>query len=440
MNRSQLSSLLQTAYPIMRMVEDAGGTSLIMGGAVRDAILGIESKDIDIEVYKLTIDQLKALLDTKGIKQKEVGESFAVIKISLDGQDFDLSIPRREVSTGPGYLDFDVFPDPHMSIAEAASRRDFTINTMGLDINGCIFDPFTGVNDLQAGVLKATSGQFEEDPLRVYRAANFIARFNLTVEATTHFRCCELFPKTETLPVERIYTELHKILIKGISPSLGLDFLREVGCYTGDMAGCKQDPIWHPEGDVWEHTMLVVDAARGIAREHGLNEDDTWVLMLAALLHDCGKPETSIVEEGRIRSPGHAEVGAKKAKRFLEFLKAPNSVIDGVVPLVKEHMVSIGVDPTPRIVRRLANRLHPSTIQLWSILVEADKHGPGGVAIKTDDRWLKIAEDEKVENDKPKPILMGRHLIEHFEMKPGEQFGVILKAAFEAQLDGMFKG
>ncbi len=426
-----------------RLLDEGADHVLFVGGFVRDHLQNTDNKDVDIEVYGLNFAQIALAIGQSFGRVDLVGQQFGVIKV---GNEIDVSIPRRENKSGLGHKEFDIEADPTMTPKEAASRRDFTINSMAMDLKGDIFDPFDGQRDLKNKVLRATSPAFAEDPLRVLRGMQFAARFDLTMDAETATMCAEMRHEFDTLSKERIWTEWQK-WAKGPHPLMGLKLLRETKWIRkfpdlASMVGMPQDPEWHPEGDAWVHTKLVCDAAAEIADREELGDQDREILMFGALCHDLGKVYTTKQnEEGRWISPGHAEAGVEISKNFLNDIMAPAYLLDQVPPLVAEHMVHlgfIGKEPTHRVIRRLANRLAPTNFKMWSHVVEADHSGrhplPKGNPVT---RWVELAAELDVETEKPKSLLMGRHLIER-GVTPGPEMGKTLKAAFEAQLDGEF--
>lgn len=434
-----------TLTDLARLIQNAGGRALLVGGAVRDSLLGLECKDMDVEVFGLEAQALETLLE-QHFHVDAVGEAFGVLKVRVDGlaEPVDVSLPRRENKTGLGHKGFEVMSDPHMPLEEAARRRDLTINALSRDlVSGDILDFFGGLKDLEDGVLRETDAEkFAEDPLRVLRAAQFAARLEFQITPSL-FELCKSLDLSE-LSTERIGIEWEKLLLKGRKPSLGLNFLRDCG-QLGHvpevlaMVDCPQDPEWHPEGDVFVHTGHVCDFAVKIANREGLSGDAKWVLMMAALCHDLGKPATTAWIDGRLKSPRHTSL-LEPTMTLMDKLFVPQRIQAAVLPLVKEHLAhsSLGLEPTMRAVRRLANRLAPSNMRMWGWVVEADTsgrppHPPGSPG----DHLLAMAEDLSVVEGGPQRILMGRHLLEK-GLKPGPEFGVLLNKAFEAQLDGVF--
>jgi tRNA nucleotidyltransferase/poly(A) polymerase len=659
----------------MQILHDAGARDvLIVGGFVRDSLIGLESKDVDIEVYGLDMGVIHRVLRyDAGMDVNEVGVSFGVLKVD---NEIDVSVPRRENKIGVGHRGFDVDHDPNMSIKEAASRRDFTINSMAMRMDGTILDPHGGRVDLDVRCLRHTSQAFVEDPLRVMRAMQFASRFRMWIHPDTEELCREMAPQKQELPKERIWEEWKKWALKGVKPSLGLLLLKNTLWLDPEIAAlvdCPQDPEWHPEGwsafplsdgeisainsrftsaaeaigadsrsglrqfiklalaqaaipihrsaafstqttevdvpsdslfatplagtpgfrltsgsseaisahtmrfmrektavatgaskvvrimlevpqssmlcvmrsavndfeilnaivepvsifmmnmlfgsqwssqfqfhqdavksnlplftgptnvsvativtdaarapidgnvivsfdlcfesdvsfthddflvvdksfsslfytkitqgDVFVHTCHVVDAAAKIAEREQLADHDRLVLMFAALTHDFGKPTTTEFIDGRLRSRGHCQAGVKHAEWFLSSIGAPLNIIEQVKPLVAEHLVHAGAQLTERAVKRLANRLHPTSIKMLGMLVESDHSGrlplPPGNPLAP---WVEMANDLDLSCSRPEPILMGRHLIE-MGVTPGPKMGRLLSSAFDAQMDGRF--
>jgi tRNA nucleotidyltransferase (CCA-adding enzyme) len=432
-------SLLDPGRRILRSVEAAGGRGFLVGGCVRDAIRGVTAEDIDIEVFGLPFTALEAIL-SRDFSIDWVGKSFAVFKIR--GLAIDVSLPRREKKIGPGHRGFAVEPAPSLSFEEAASRRDFTINAISWDVlNGEIIDPFNGREDLLAGVLRHTGEKFAEDPLRVLRAMQLSARLNFTVAPETIATCRHIAP--DDLPAERIFEEWRKLLLRGKRISIGLGFLRDCRWlrYYPELAaldGCPQDPEWHPEGDVWTHTLHCMDAFAG-ARTGDPHED--LIVGLAVLCHDFGKPATTRREDGRIRSHRHDVEGIEPTRRFLHQMTRQKEIIESVLPLVETHLRPHELSRSnagDAAIRRLARKV--VRIDRLVRVFRADMAGrppkPPG-----DDgtcRWLlDRAEALSVKDSAPEPIVKGRHLID-LGLAPGPEFKGILEHCFEAQINGEF--
>jgi len=431
-----LHAALQTVCDV---VADAGGVALLVGGCVRDFALDISAKDLDIEVYGIEPKRLLEILKER-FKVDLVGQAFGVIKIQ--GHPIDVSIPRRESKAGLGHKGFEIFSDPDMSPAEAASRRDFTMNAIAFDPRrGKIIDPYNGLRDLEHRLLRHTTEKFSEDPLRVLRGMQFAARFDLSVAPETVALCQNIEP--EGLAVERIFEEWKKLILYGRKPSRGLTFLQDSGWlrYFPELeafVGCQQDPIWHPEGDVWIHTLHCLDVFAGE------RTGDPWedlVVGFAVLCHDLGKPATTKFEDGRFRSKGHDIAGEAPTRLFLGRLTRQQELIDEVVPLVIAHLRPVDLFNSQAghsAIRRLARRV--KRIDRLVRVAKADQLGRPPIAMDqfpAGDWLLEQAGLLGVESSDVKPLVMGRHLIE-LGLLPGPQFGRILNACFEAQLDGKF--
>jgi tRNA nucleotidyltransferase (CCA-adding enzyme) len=433
-------ALRQAQETICRKVAAAGGRALLVGGSVRDAALGLPAEDLDFEVYGLTPDRLRSLL-AEDFDLDLVGQSFGVLKIRR--LDVDVAIPRRESKRGLGHRGFEIHSDPELSLEEAARRRDFTVNAMAWDpLRRELLDPCGGRRDLERRVLRHVSEKFAEDPLRVLRGMQLAARFELAAAAETVALCRRIEP--EGLARERIFDEWRKLLLQGVRISLGLDFLRACGWvrYFPELErliDCPQDPLWHPEGDVWTHTLHVMDAFAG----ERLGEPwEDLVVGFGCLCHDLGKPlTTTFDDDGRIRSKGHEEAGEEPTRAFLARLTDHRRLADEVVPLVREHLRPTTLHRAgagPAAVRRLARRV--GRIDRLVRLARADHAGrPPRVfdGFPAGDWLLARAAELAVAEQRPQPLVMGRHLIA-LGLEPGPHFKEILDACFEAQLDGVF--
>lgn len=418
-------------------VQRAGGRALAVGGCVRDAMLGLAAKDLDLEVYGVEPEALIALLQ-QNFALDLVGKLFGVIK--LRGLAIDVSIPRREVKAGQGHRGFVIDADPRMDLRDAAKRRDFTVNAIALDpLTGEIFDPYGGREDLRNKVLRHTSEQFCEDPLRVLRGMQFAARFDFEVAPETVALCRTIEP--EGLARERIFDEWVKLVVKGARPSRGLAFLRDCGWvqYFPELAaliGCEQDPTWHPEGDVWVHTLHCMDA---FARRRTQDGREDLIVGFAVLCHDFGKPATTRHEGERITSKGHEAVGERLTEAFLIRMTNEEALIRDVVSLVGAHLRPVMLhkaNASDAAIRRLARKV--GRIDRLLRVSRADQEGrpPYHLEEFPAEDWLQArARALDVEASAPTPIVLGRHLIE-LGFAPAPDFGLLLKDCYEAQLDG----
>ncbi|SDG99592.1 CCA tRNA nucleotidyltransferase [Klenkia brasiliensis] len=417
------------ADTVLAAVTRAGGRPYLVGGCVRDRLLGVPAGDVDVEVFGLALAEVAAALRGVG-RVDEVGRAFAVLKVRRDGVDVDVAVPTAGPGTAP---------------EDAARRRDFTVNALMLDAaTGEVLDVVGGRADLRDGVLRHTGPAFADDPLRVLRGVRFAARYGFRFAPGTAALCRTLTPAG--LPAERVWGEWRRIGEEGRHLSAALAALAATGWLAhvpklAALAGVPQDPHWHPEGDVLTHAGLAGDAAAALADEAGLTGEDRAVVVLAALLHDVGKAgHTQVRADGRITSHGHAEAGAEIAREALTALGAPEAFVARVVPLVREHMVATGPTGAPRrtVVRRLARRLAPATVAEWSLVCGADRAGRGsGAGPNPTLAWLALAEAAGVDREPSRPLLRGADLVA-LGRAPGPGFGAVLAAALEAQDEGAF--
>lgn len=462
MQGPEARELFERVCKIAEAVKSKGGRALLVGGSVRDEVLGMPSKDFDLEVYGVPAEELETLLHTFG-KVDSVGKAFGILKITDGDMDIDVSIPRRDSKVHEGHKGFEVDTDPNMSIREAGRRRDFTFNALSKDpLTGEIFDPFNGVEDLRTRTLRVTDPKlFKDDPLRVMRGAQFIGRFGLKADQKSMTLFREMVPTLRELPKERMCEEWNKLLLKSERPSLALQALFDMGVidtlYPELMAisGTPQEFEWHPEGDVWVHTLMVVDAAKEVCRQERLQADSARVVMFAALCHDLGKPTKTEFSNERIRSIGHEPAGEVPTVQFLEKIGAPKDLQLKVVPLVKEHLWPgtmyrrslSGEEVSDGAFRRLAKRIWPATIAELTYVEEADNRGRGPFMDPSHrnqfllanpaeaGKWVReTAQRLGVEKEMPKPILFGRDLIA-LGFKGGTQFGELVKISEQLRDD-----
>ena len=424
------------------------GRCYFVGGCVRDALLGRPVTDFDLEVHGVGFEELAAALRPFG-RVDLVGRSFGVVKLVLGGAVHDFSLPRRDSKCGPGHRGFEAEFDPTIEPRDAAARRDFTINALMVDAHSSgLLDFFGGVEDLRHRVLRHTGPAFGEDPLRVLRGLQFASRFDLTAASETLALCRQIASSFGELPVDRLRGEWWKWAALSVRPSAGLRFLEAGGWLVhfpeiAGLRGVAQEPDWHPEGDVFEHTGHCLDALVDLPEWQVAPEDDRVVWTLAVLAHDFGKAvATRVVERNgrpRIVSPGHERDSVPLAASFLGRIGTPHRIVDRVLPLVANHMAHFG-DVTERAVRRLARRLHPETIDHLCVLMTADAFGrpPRPREVPASVTALRrVAAGLAVADAAPRPILLGRHLVA-LGLAPGRDVGRWAAAAFEAQLDGRF--
>jgi len=432
---------LETARRVAEAVAREGGRALLVGGYVRDRLLGIESKDLDIEVSGLSFEDLERLLSTLG-EVIHVGKAFGVFRVK--GLNIDFSLPRRDSKVRPGHTGFDVSYDPGMTFVEAARRRDLTMNSIGLDpLTLEYLDPHGGRRDLRDRRLRATDPvHFPEDPLRGLRVAGFAARFEMAPDEELKKLCSEL--DLSELSGERVFVELEKLLLRSERPSIGFELLRETRLLrflpeVEALVGVPQEPDWHPEGDVWIHTMMVLDEA---AKLRTGNASDDLALMYGALAHDFGKPATTRTIGGRITSYEHDVKGVAIAEAFLEKLRAPRELTEKVEALVRHHLAPALFHKngaTAKAYRRLARDLDASGVRPDLLLRVATSDHLGRT---TDDAFARrfpsgehfktMMESLELVTEAPKDVVLGRHLIAR-GLPPGPEFGRILAECRDVQ-------
>src|SRR5687767_5742739 len=447
-----MSILPEKVRQLSEVIRETRGRAMLVGGCVRDELMGLEPKDWDLEVYGVASEKLKVILESFG-ELNAVGEAFTVYKL---GRNLDVSIPRRDRKTGRGHKGFVIEGDPSMSFAEAASRRDFAINAILKDpLSGEIVDPTGGREDIERKIIRHVSSEtFSEDSLRVLRAAQFAARFEFDIAPET-VELCKTIDVTD-LPKERIWSELEKLLLRAKRPSIGLKWFYDLGVVDQifpelkSLVGVKQEPEWHPEGDVDVHTLMVVDEARKLIDD--LPYEREVAVMLGALAHDFGKPPTTQFFDGRWRSHSHDEAGVAPTLSFLDTLGIHTlngyDVRNQIVQLVRYHLKPGEYYKAKNPVgdgafRRLARKVEPDLLYR---VAKADSLGRNPDWLPPEKHYGSEAQEwfmEKVrelqiETRPPEPILMGRHLIE-LGLEPGPAFKRIIDAVYEMQLDGKVK-
>jgi tRNA nucleotidyltransferase (CCA-adding enzyme) len=453
---------------IATTVRDADGRALVVGGWVRDQLMlhkrqlgrrtaALESRipdpgsripaasDIDMEVFGIPAERLAKVLSKAG-RVEAVGQSFPVYKvIDSDGTAIDVALPRRESKQGRGHKGFEVHGDPYMSIDEAARRRDFTINAISWDpLTNEYIDPVGGADDIERRLLRAVDTRtFADDSLRALRAVQFAARFDFQLSEHTANLCRTI--RLDDLPAERIWGEFEKLLLLAERPSIGFTLARDLGIVEQvlpemvPLIGCEQEPEWHPEGDVWIHTLMVIDRAREMNDD--LDRPRLLTIMLGAICHDLGKPATTAFIDGRIRSLDHEQAGVDPTVRLLDRLNI--HTIDGfdvrrqVIGLVAHHLKPGMLHKAAAVgegaFRRLAQKVD---LELLARIAKADCLGrTGAFDCSAMDWFLARARSLGVEHRPPAPLLLGRHLLA-LGVAPGPRVGEILKEVYEKQLDG----
>ena len=428
----------QMAREVARRVAEQGGRSFYVGGFVRDALLNRENKDVDMEVHGITPRQLEEILDALG-QRMTIGESFGIF--SLKGHSLDIAMPRKEEARGSGHKDFAVFVDPFIGTEAAARRRDFTVNALMQDVlTGEILDHFGGEADLKAGVLRhVDDNSFTEDPLRVLRAAQFAARFALQPDPQTVILCSRM--PLKHLPRERVEGELKKALLKAEKPSLFFEVLREMDQLDHwfpelkALIGVAQNPRYHSEGDVWKHTMMVLDEAAKLRHRAA----DPLGFMLSALTHDFGKAVCTEEKDGVLHAYQHEIAGLPLAETFLRRITGETRRIEYVLNMVEYHMkpnTVAGARSAPKVTTRMFDRsVDPEGLICIAL---ADDRGRITQVPGTDHEAFLYERLEFFRELMARPCVMGRDLIEA-GLKPGVEFGEILQYAHKLRLAGIPK-
>lgn len=419
-------------------VENAGGRAFYVGGCVRDKALGCQNKDIDIEVHGISEEELEKILSEFG-NIKFFGSSFGVYSIS--GINADISLPRSERKIGNGHRDFEIVVDPFIGIKEAARRRDFTINAMMEDIlTGEIIDPFNGSIDMCAGIIKHVDDKtFVEDPLRVLRAAQFSARFDFKIAPETIELCKTI--DLSALSSERIEIEMKKALLKSKKPSLFFENLRkmnQLGYWFKELEqliDLEQNPKYHPEGDVWTHTMIVLDNAAKFRNE----VSDVYSFMLFALIHDLGKIETTEIIDGKIHSYNHEVVGVEIAERLLERVCHEKKVKNYVLKSIPLHMRPSMLFESKSKIKK-TNKLFDEVVEPKDLIYFSlcDKHVETSKKEELEKKEFLFERLRVYEETMKQPYITGKDLLE-LGFESGVEIGKMLELAHKLRLAGVSK-
>ena len=429
---------MEAARAIARQAAALGGRAYYVGGFVRDRLLGRENTDVDIEVHGLTPQQLEEILDGLG-GRLEMGASFGIY--GLKGYGLDIAMPRRERAIGRGHRDFDVTVDPFLGTEQAARRRDFTINALMEDVlTGRVLDHFHGVRDLRRGVLRHVDDRtFPEDPLRVLRGAQFAARFGFTAAPETIALCRGI--DLSALPPERVEGELRKALLQAERPSLFFETLRDMGQLSHwfpeveALIGVPQEPGFHQEGDVWNHTMLVLDQAAALRSR----AQRPFAFMLAALTHDLGKTVTTQRVRGRIHAYAHETAGVPLAEALLRRIVGEKAVTAYVLNMVELHMKP-NMYAAQNSGQKAWNRLFDRSAcpEDLLLLAKADHRGRINAAPYAETERTILARLSAYEEMMARPHITGADLLAR-GIQPGEEMGRLLEEAHRLRLAGVKK-
>ena len=426
------------AIRLAEAVAARGGRAYYVGGYVRDALLHIENKDIDVEVHGISPADLAEILDQLG-QRMTIGESFGVF--GLKGWELDIAMPRKETARGMGHKDFDICVDPFIGTEAAARRRDFTVNAMMQDVlTGQIIDHFGGQADLCNRILRhVCDDSFPEDPLRVLRGAQFAARFRFTVADETVRLCSTM--ELRHLPRERVEDELKKALLKAERPSVFFESLRrmeQLDIWFPELKaliGVPQNPRFHAEGDVWTHTMMVLDEAAALRHR----AENPYAFMMAALTHDFGKARCTEEINGVLHAYNHEHAGLAPAEVFVKRITAENKVLKYVLNMTELHMkpnTAARVNSAPKV----TNRLFDQAVDPEGLICMALADDRGRICAESRESTEPfLAERLKIYRElMAKPYVMGRDLIEA-GLTPGGDFTEILEYAHKLRLAGVKK-
>ena len=429
---------LEMARRIAYLVDEHGGTAYFVGGYVRDKIRHEDNKDIDIEVHGIYPRQLESILDALG-ERILIGESFGIY--NLKGYTLDIAMPRKEDNRGSGHRDFDICVDPFIGTYKAALRRDFTINALLEEIlTGKVIDHFGGLEDLDNGIIRhINDATFAEDPLRVLRAAQFAARFNYTIAEETLELCRRM--DLSSLSKERVMGEVEKALLKSEKPSVFFESLRQMNQLSAwfpeleDTIGVKQNPRHHAEGDVWTHTMMVVDAAVKYRDE----VSNPLGFMLSAVTHDFGKAICTEIVNGQIHAYNHETAGLPLVELFMRRLTAEKALIEYVMNMSELHMRP-NVMAANNSAIKSTNKLFDQSVEPEALACLALSDDIGKIPPQEDgshaDFFAKRL--EVFREYMSRPYVMGRDLITA-GMVPSERFSEYLEYAHKLRLAGVKK-
>jgi len=425
-----------------------GVTPILVGGCIRDYFFKIPNKDYDIELFGLNcLDTIEKTLQKFG-DVKLVGKSFGVLLLKTKDYEFDFALPRTEKKIGNSHTDFEIISDGSLTFTRAALRRDFTINAIGYDYKSKKFlDPFNGLEDIKTKTLKHIDDKtFVEDSLRVYRAVQFVSRFNLKIDNKTKKLCKQIVDNDECkyLPKERVYEEFKKLFLKSPKPSIGFEVLKEFGLLKyfpelQSLVGCIQDKEYHPEGDVWVHTLMTIDELSKIIKKQNIKDEYRKIYLFYGILcHDLGKPFCTKEINGRITSHKHESLGIEPTISFLSRLTDEKKFIEKVIPLVKNHLAPFQLYKTESSLKAVKRLSLKCNIEDLCLICLADCKGrtiPDKDKCDKAVTWvLEKACELNISKTPLKPFVQGRDLIS-LGMKPSKEFAEILEFALNLQID-----
>lgn len=417
-----------------------GGKVYIVGGSVRDELMGnLEHHDMDVEIYHLTYDELSDILKQYG-HVNTFGKSFAIMQLDTLPH-YDFALPRQEKKTGNRHQDFETMIDPNLPLEKAILRRDLTINALMYDYQqDKIIDLCHGQQDLQNQIIRCVDPKsFIEDPLRVLRVARFVAKFQFQVEEKTLALCTQMVQDhmLDHLSKERVYQEYCQILMSQ-QPSLGFMFLKDIGAlppYLQALTSTQQRLDFHPEGDVFTHTMLVIDVAANVKKK---TDHPLW-FMWACLLHDIGKPLVTTPEG---HAPKHNEAGVQvfqnvqliTAKKERQYISTMIMYHMHLMNMSRHHAKDLSY---LRLLKKIDGKVSMNDLIYMSC---CDKLGRGKVVQEQyDEFWVFIKDKQKrLGTQAPSPLVRGDDLIK-MGLTSHHLFQQILDEAYDLQLQGYSK-
>lgn len=427
-----------TAEKIASDAASLNGRAYYVGGCVRDSLMGIESKDIDIEIHGLTEDELERILQPYG-DCRSVGKSFGIH--TIERLSLDIAMPRRERNTGDGHRDLDVQTDPFLGTLEAARRRDFTVNALMKDVlTGEVIDHFGGEEDLKNGILRHVDDRtFPEDPLRVLRGAQFAARFGFTIAPETR----DLMKKVPlgALSGERVEGELKKALLRSRRPSVFFEALADTEAadiWFPEITALRdvpQDPLWHPEGNVYIHTMQVLDEAAALRSR----AEEPYSFMLSALCHDLGKASATETVDGHIHAYDHEKAGIVPAAAFLERIRSSKEILRYVESMILLHMKPTAMYRARSRIKN-TNRLFDDAICGNDLILLAEADWKGSCCTEDFSPAESFLRERLsvYEEIMARPCVTGADLI-RCGVEPGREFSDFLSYAHKLRLAGIEK-
>ncbi len=407
-----------------------------MGGVVRNLLFGLKKKSLDEDylVRGIELERVVSLLEEYG-RTDLVGKSFGVIKFTPNGgKTVDIALPRKEYSTGWGHRDFEVNADPGVSVEDDLVRRDYTMNSIALNLkNKLLIDPMNGFGDIEKKLLRVNKkDSFEEDPLRMIRGVQFLCRFKLDIDSTTRDLIERNTHLIATVSGERLKEEINKMLLLSDKPGDGFLFMHETGLLNYVLPelektfGIMQNEF-HPD-DIFNHSTKSCDMA-----PKRLN------IRWSALLHDLGKMSKKRKKEGRIVFYGHEVESEQIARKILNRFKFSKKFTNNVCHLVRQHMFNLAENCKDSTVRRFMSRVGVENLEDLFALRVADALSRGDIESVRNVEWLKGRIENVIESDSALRIvdleIDGCDVMKITGLKVGPRVGEILKQLLEEVIE-----